>query len=73
MEEVCGQLGVDPELVDIGLVHRLTKEVAHRGERPMAPVTSYILGLAVGRGDGTPEALTERLLEMLPPEADERG
>lgn len=46
--EVCGHLGVDPALVDVPLIHDLTRRVAHRYQRPMAPVSSYIMGIAVG-------------------------
>lgn len=44
----CAAVGVDPEAVDVTGIHGLTKEVAHRFARPMAPVGSYILGVAVG-------------------------
>ena len=40
--------GVDPGAVDVTGIHALTKEIAHGFARPMAPVGSYILGLAVG-------------------------
>ncbi|MCE1178947.1 MAG: DUF6457 domain-containing protein [Micrococcales bacterium] len=66
VSEVCAELGVDPALVDIELIHRLTKEVAHRGERPMAPVSAYILGMAVGQGGGAPAALSEQIIARLP-------
>ena len=46
--EACAAVGVDPEDVDVTGIHGLTKEVAHRFARPMAPVGSYILGVAVG-------------------------
>lgn len=48
ISEVCARLGVDPALVDVPLVHDLTKQIAHRYERPMAPVGSYIMGIALG-------------------------
>ena len=34
----------------------MTREIAHAGARAMAPVSAYILGLAVGAG-GDPEYL----------------
>ncbi|SKF62511.1 Uncharacterised protein [Mycobacteroides abscessus subsp. abscessus] len=34
----------------------MTREVAHAGARPMAPVSAYILGVAVGSG-GDPDYL----------------
>ena len=42
-------LGVsDP--VDVDLLLDLSREVAHAVLRPAAPVTAYLLGLAVARG-----------------------
>lgn len=46
--QVCERLGVDPALVDVPLVHDLTRQIAHRYDRPMAPVGSYIMGIALG-------------------------
>lgn len=37
-------------VVDIPLVLDLAREVAHAVARPAAPVTSYLLGLAVAAG-----------------------
>ncbi len=42
------ELGVDPGLVDIAVIHDLTRVIAKDLERPLAPVGSYLLGLAVG-------------------------
>ncbi len=44
----CDSVGVDPSAVDVVGIHALTKAIAHDFARPMAPVGSYILGLAVG-------------------------
>lgn len=44
----CQAVDVDPATVDVAGIHDLTKEIAHGFARPMAPVGSYILGLAVG-------------------------
>jgi len=56
IRQVCEGLGVDPAHVDVALVHELTKNIAHRFARPMAPVGSYIMGIALGaalaRGEG---------------------
>lgn len=40
--------GVDPADVDVAGIHTLTRQIAHGYDRPLAPVGSYILGLAVG-------------------------
>jgi hypothetical protein len=42
-------LGVEDD-VDVGLVLDLAREAAHAVARPAAPVTAYLLGLAVARG-----------------------
>ncbi|HEY2675212.1 MAG TPA: DUF6457 domain-containing protein [Rugosimonospora sp.] len=41
-------LHLDP--VDVTLVLDLARDVAHGVMRPAAPLTAYLLGLAVGRG-----------------------
>ncbi len=58
----CVELGLDPhdDAVPTGLVLSLAKDVAHQVVRPGAPVTAYLLGLAVGRG-ADPEQTAARL------------
>lgn len=46
----CAELGLDPAQVSVPVVLDLAKDVAHQVLRPGAPVTAYLLGLAVGRG-----------------------
>lgn len=48
IRDACDAVGADPAAVDVTGIHALTKEIAHGFARPMAPVGSYILGLAVG-------------------------
>lgn len=52
IHDVCVSLGVDPSFVDVAAIHDLTREVAHRYERAMAPVSSYIVGIALGMALG---------------------
>jgi hypothetical protein len=47
---VSADLGLDPGLVDARTVLDVTRDVAHNVDRPAAPVTAYLLGMAVGRG-----------------------
>jgi hypothetical protein len=47
---VCAELGLDPAAVDLRLVLDLARDVAHGVARPAAPLTAYLLGLAVGQG-----------------------
>lgn len=69
--DACHAVGVDPDDVDVTGIHDLTKEIAHGFARPMAPVGSYILGLAVGARvtEGRPvdaEALTTAIRDTFP-------
>lgn len=42
--------------VDVDTILDLASAVAHNVQRPAAPVTAYLLGLAVGRGAQFPAA-----------------
>jgi hypothetical protein len=53
---VCGELGLDPAALDARLVLDLARDVAHGVARPAAPLTAYLLGLAVGQGRPPAEA-----------------
>jgi hypothetical protein len=48
--EAAELLGLDPQEVPIGTVLELARRVAHAVARPAAPVTTFLLGLAVGAG-----------------------
>ena len=56
-------LGLDPADVPTEAVLGLAKDVAHGVVRPGAPVTAYLMGVAVGRG-AEPAAVAERLSEL---------
>ncbi|HEY0888527.1 MAG TPA: DUF6457 domain-containing protein [Nocardioides sp.] len=47
IDEACDVLDLDVE-VDEGLVLDLARVAAHNVQRPAAPVTAYLLGLAAG-------------------------
>ena len=47
IDELCDVLDLDTE-VDEGLVLDLARVAAHNVARPAAPVTTYLLGVAVG-------------------------
>jgi hypothetical protein len=69
--DACAALDVDPGAVDVTGIHALTKDIAHGFARPMAPVGSYILGVAVGvraaRGEPVdPAALTAAMRSTFP-------
>jgi Domain of unknown function (DUF6457) len=47
---VSSDLGVDPGSADARAILDVAREVAHNVDRPAAPVTAYLIGVAVGRG-----------------------
>lgn len=55
IDRAKGELDLDDE-VDADLVLDLARDVAHSIERRAAPVTTYLLGIAVGRGSDPKEA-----------------
>ncbi|QEO13705.1 hypothetical protein FLP10_04175 [Agromyces intestinalis] len=51
------ELGLDAADVPTGRVLDLARDVAHGVARPGAPVSAFVVGLAVGRGLDLDEAL----------------
>ncbi len=67
VDELCESLGVDPSRVDIPAVLGLTREIAHRFDRPMAPVGSFMLGMALASNpDASVDDLVSRIEASLP-------
>jgi hypothetical protein len=62
-EAACAELGLDPALADTKAVLDLARDVAHGVARPAAPLTAYLLGVAVGRGQPVTDAAA-RLREL---------
>jgi hypothetical protein len=62
----AAELGIE-DPVALGLLLDLSRQAAHRVVRPAAPVTTYLLGVAVGRGADLHETAA-RLAALLPPE-----
>ena len=56
IEVACAELGLEPAEANRQLVLDLARDVAHNVVRPGAPVSAYLLGLAVGRGADPAEA-----------------
>ncbi|MEU4214814.1 DUF6457 domain-containing protein [Actinoplanes sp. NPDC026623] len=46
----CAELDLVPADVDTAEVLDVARDVAHNVVRPGAPVTAYLMGVAVGRG-----------------------
>src|SRR5438132_2180477 len=53
---VCADLGLDASAADLRIVLDLARDVAHGVARPAAPLTAYLVGVAVGRGLALPDA-----------------
>jgi hypothetical protein len=47
---VCADLGLESGTVDMKAILDLARDVAHGVDRPAAPLTAYLVGVAVGRG-----------------------
>lgn len=60
----AAKLGLDPGAVDIATVLNVARDVAHEVARPAAPLSTLLLGIAVGRaaadGEDAAAALAER-------------
>jgi hypothetical protein len=56
IDELCDTLDIDAE-IDEGLVLDLARTVAHSVERPAAPVTTFLLGVAAGSKNAGPETV----------------
>lgn len=64
-------LELDPEQVDIKVVLDVAKHVAHEVARPAAPLSTFLLGLAVGSGNGELAEQAAVLIERAHRWADE--
>jgi hypothetical protein len=54
---VSSELGLNAVPSDTRTILDMTKVVAHNVDRPAAPVTAYLVGIAVGRGKPLSEAI----------------
>lgn len=62
---VCEELGIDPP--DMKLVLDFARDVAHRVDRPAAPLTALLVGLAATTTAELP-TVVERVRGLLPAE-----
>ena len=78
VNRACAALDIDPGRVDIHGVLELSREIAHAGARPMAPVSAHLWGLAAGATPGRDLDYLRRVVEdaatsaPLPPEKEEK-
>jgi hypothetical protein len=73
MEELASALGVEPlSTEETGALLKVSREVAHGVERRFAPLSTFLLGAAVGKGTPFAEAL-ERTRALIPEEGSSAG
>jgi Domain of unknown function (DUF6457) len=58
-DAACAELGVQADDAAVRAILDLARDVAHQVERPAAPVTAFVLGLAVGAGRPLDEATAQ--------------
>ena len=63
MEVVCLEFGLAAGSIDTRRILDMARDVAHGVDRPAAPLTAYLLGLAVAQGHSL-EAATTRLSDL---------
>ena len=54
--KVCAELDLPADVIDRDLLLGLAGEAAHAVVRPAAPLTTFLVGVAVGQGRALPEA-----------------
>lgn len=54
---VCAELGLDASDCERAVVLKVARESASAVARPAAPITAFLLGVAVGRGVPAAEAV----------------
>lgn len=57
IEHLCTTLDVDSSAVELRALLDMTRDVAHHVDRPAAPVSAFIVGLAAARDGGGAEAV----------------
>ncbi len=51
IDAACAELGVDRATVDERIILDLARDAAHQVDRPAAPVTAFLAGIAAGSGE----------------------
>jgi hypothetical protein len=59
VDAACTELGLDPAVADQRAVLDLARTIAHQVDRPAAPVTAFLLGIAVGSGQQLGTAVSQ--------------
>jgi len=63
VEAASRELGLEPGVITTDQVLNVARDVAHQVIRPGAPVSTYLMGVAVGRG-ADPADVAERLTAL---------
>jgi hypothetical protein len=63
--ELAEALGIDADIADIPLILDLARDAAHGVLRPAAPLTTFMVGYAVGLGRGTAAELAAIASELV--------
>jgi Domain of unknown function (DUF6457) len=63
IQATCEELGLEAGDMHRDLILDVARDVAHGVARPAAPLTAYLMGLAVGRGTPVRDAAA-RITEM---------
>jgi hypothetical protein len=50
IDAACADLGLDRASIDEHVILDLARDAAHQVDRPAAPVTAFLAGIAVGGG-----------------------
>jgi hypothetical protein len=53
---LAAELGLDTRAVDREMLLDVARDAAHAVDRPAAPLTTYLVGLAAGLRGGTPDS-----------------
>jgi hypothetical protein len=62
-EAACAELGIDPAVLDTRTVLDVARDAAHQVARPAAPLTTFLMGVAVGRGLA-PDDAAQRITQL---------
>ena len=62
-EVVCLEFSLPADSVDVRVILDMARDVAHGVDRPAAPLTAYLLGLAVAQGHPL-EAAAAKISEL---------
>jgi len=62
LEAATTELGLDATEVDIATVLDVAKHVAHEVARPAAPLSTFLLGVALGSAKGDLSGLAQQLV-----------